>query len=103
MERAPILCTTGRILPQHLPAEQELTAGTPISGWSAQSEFEDEETGIHRIEAPPEDDLQSRIAEALRLCGGNQTRAAVLLGISRRTLVKRLSHYQLPRPRKRVL
>ena len=103
MERAPILCTTGVILPQHLPAEQELTAGAPVSGWSPPLEFDDEETGVHRIEASPAGDLPARIAEALRLCGGNQTRAAVLLGISRRTLVKRLGHYQLPRPRKRVL
>ena len=32
---------------------------------------------------------------------GNQTRAAELLGISRRTLVSRLAQYDLPRPRKR--
>jgi DNA-binding NtrC family response regulator len=44
-----------------------------------------------------------RIAEALRRCGGNQTRAARLLGISRRTLVNRLNEYNLPRPRKRVV
>ena len=33
---------------------------------------------------------------------GNQTRAARMLGISRRTLVNRLNEYNLPRPRKRV-
>jgi DNA-binding protein Fis len=31
---------------------------------------------------------------------GNQTRAAALLGISRRTLVERIRVYGLPRPRK---
>ena len=43
---------------------------------------------------------RQRIVDALEKCGGNQTRAAELLGISRRTLVARLGEYGLPRPRK---
>ena len=43
---------------------------------------------------------RQRIIEALRTCGGNQTKAAEILGISRRTLVNRLDQYDLPRPRK---
>jgi transcriptional regulator with GAF, ATPase, and Fis domain len=43
---------------------------------------------------------RERIRAALEKCGGNQTKAAQLLGISRRTLVSRLSQHQLPRPRK---
>jgi len=43
-----------------------------------------------------------RIEEALDTCGGNQSRAAKLLGISRATLVNRLNVYGFPRPRKRV-
>ena len=39
------------------------------------------------------------IADALTLCGGNQTRAAEVLGMSRRTLVRRLSELRLTRPR----
>ena len=34
-------------------------------------------------------------------CGGNQTEAAALLGMSRRTLISRIAEYGLPRPRKR--
>ena len=42
---------------------------------------------------------RQRIVEALVKCAGNQTKAAQLLGISRRTLVSRLGEYNLPRPR----
>jgi two-component system, NtrC family, response regulator AtoC len=44
---------------------------------------------------------RKRIAEVLDRCGGNQTRAAKMLGISRRTLTNRLGQYDLPRPRKK--
>jgi len=43
---------------------------------------------------------RERIVSALEQTGGNQTQAATLLGMSRRTLVKRLQEYNLPRPRK---
>ncbi len=43
---------------------------------------------------------QRRIAEAMDRCGGNQTRAAKLLRISRRTLVTRLTEYGFARPLK---
>jgi two-component system response regulator AtoC len=43
-----------------------------------------------------------RIFEALELFAGNQTRAAEHLGISRRTLLKRLDDYGATRPRKRT-
>ncbi len=43
---------------------------------------------------------RERIIGALKECGGNQTKAAEMLGISRRTLLNRLDQYNLPRPRK---
>ena len=46
------------------------------------------------------DDERGRIAAALQQCAGNQTQAAKVLGISRRTLVSRLEQYDWPRPRK---
>jgi DNA-binding NtrC family response regulator len=43
---------------------------------------------------------RARILETLERYGGNQTKAAEALGISRRTLLRRLDEYALPRPRK---
>jgi two-component system, NtrC family, response regulator AtoC len=44
---------------------------------------------------------RQRILEALEKCAGNQSRAAQLLGMPRRTLVKRLDAYGIARPRKK--
>jgi two-component system, NtrC family, response regulator AtoC len=43
---------------------------------------------------------RQRILAALEACGGNQSRAAKSLGISRATLIRRLEQYGVPRPRK---
>jgi two-component system response regulator AtoC len=43
---------------------------------------------------------RQRILDVLAKCGGNQTQAAEMLGISRRTLLRRLDEYAVPRPRK---
>jgi hypothetical protein len=45
------------------------------------------------------DEERRRIVDALRQSGGNQSRAAELLGMPRRTLVKRLREYGIPRGR----
>jgi DNA-binding NtrC family response regulator len=52
--------------------------------------------------APPgtADTRRARIAEALARCGGNQTRAARLLGVPRRTLLRQIERLQIPRPRR---
>jgi two-component system response regulator AtoC len=50
---------------------------------------------------PLGDDERARIIRALDKCAGNQTHAARMLGVSRRTLISRIERYQLPRPRKR--
>jgi DNA-binding NtrC family response regulator len=47
------------------------------------------------------DDERARIIRALDKCAGNQTHAARMLGVSRRTLISRIERYNLPRPRKR--
>jgi DNA-binding NtrC family response regulator/pSer/pThr/pTyr-binding forkhead associated (FHA) protein len=80
IERAAVLCKTGVITADLLPAEK------PQRTFYAQ--------------APAPLGERERIEETLLRCGGNQTRAAKELGISRRTLVSRLAKYKLPRPRR---
>ncbi len=47
------------------------------------------------------EDEREQIEQALLTCGGNQTRAAKLLGIGRRTLINRVKEFGLVRPRMR--
>jgi two-component system response regulator AtoC len=99
MERAALM-SGGEIEPRHLPKEEELTksveAEDEITRWDAP-------TTVGRPAGPAAEAAHSNILEALQICAGNQTRAAKLLGISRRTLVNRLNEYSLPRPRKRTV
>ncbi|MCA1827516.1 MAG: sigma 54-interacting transcriptional regulator [Myxococcales bacterium] len=121
LERAVLLCTGNKLELSHLPAEkmashfamrrleptQALTPPPPVPTPIPMS-----------ISTPPPPLLRSplapadlreqlaqaerqRIVEALNRCAGNQTEAALSLGISRRTLVKRLATFNIPRPRKR--
>jgi two-component system response regulator AtoC len=53
-----------------------------------------------QLRARAEDGEKKRILDALEQCAGNQTRAAELLGITRRVLVRRLEKFNLPRPRR---
>jgi len=47
----------------------------------------------------PIDEERGRILSALQECGGNQSRAAILLGLSRGALIERLKRYGITRPR----
>jgi transcriptional regulator with PAS, ATPase and Fis domain len=53
--------------------------------------------GRRTIDATEE---RTRVLEALSTCGGNQTKAAQLLGMSRRTLINRIEVYGIARPKK---
>ncbi len=63
--------------------------------------------GTAKLPAPAVDSkpqpsgVRQQILEALHECNGNQTAAAKLLGISRRTLINRIEFHGIPRPRKR--
>jgi two-component system, NtrC family, response regulator AtoC len=99
IERAVLLCTNGVIRPEHLPIDKmraTYAAGPPPvrpDGDALEPEALD---ALY-----PGDAERDRIISTLELCRGNQTKAARILGMSRRTLIYRLERYGLPRPRKR--
>jgi two-component system response regulator AtoC len=83
IERALLLCEGPMLLPEHFPAPEPVVASVPPA-------------------APPQmgGDERARILAALAACGGNQSRAARELGISRKVLLARLDRYKVTRPRK---
>ncbi|HYP76972.1 MAG TPA: sigma-54 dependent transcriptional regulator [Polyangiaceae bacterium] len=100
IERAAVLCSGDLLLPEHLPVR--VVAGSAGRASSAPPGVENSREDIL---ARARNELQGierqRILDALEQSGGNQTRAAEVLGISRRTLVYRLSELGVPRPRRR--
>jgi len=129
MERALVLCTDGVITPNELPLEKLstkmldrptmvasrnapapppvtspsmnlVTSEQPILTRSGAAADQDRAAIKARVAAESGAERQ-KILDALDASGGNQTEAATLLGISRRTLINRIEQYDIPRPRKR--
>jgi two-component system response regulator AtoC len=100
MERASLLATGAAIEVEHVA----LDASNDALGDEADTTV----VGIHSafahsLQTGTRDAAEferERVISALEACGGNQTRAAKLLGVSRRTLVNRIDGFNLPRPRK---
>jgi DNA-binding NtrC family response regulator len=101
MERAFVLCDGLEIGPHHLPLEKMRRSTDETTAVGATS------APVLRIvgDLPPLDDPKKeaerqRMLDALATCNGNQTRAAELLGMPRRTFVYKLESYGIPRPQK---
>jgi DNA-binding NtrC family response regulator len=79
-------------------AETTLKASTPPRAEPSTGAPRESERPPPRVIDPV---ARQQILDALEHTAGNQTRAAEILGISRRTLVTRLTEFDIPRPRKR--
>ena len=118
--RALLVCPGDRLEVEHLPLDEMLSrrrtmvgSSHAIGGGASASAMPvappPSSPGFTVPSAPgsspppppgPITNERERILAALDQCAGNQTKAAKLLGISRRTLITRLEEYGIPRPRK---
>jgi two-component system response regulator AtoC len=90
VERAVLLSMGPVIGREHLPLDKlSPTTASPTPPPRVES--------TQKMSAPTERD---KIITALNACAGNQSRAAKLLGMPRRTFVNKLDAYQIPRPKK---
>ena len=93
-ERALVLCDDAVIEPVHFTQAPRKNARPLLESSAAPSDrgLRDEVKTLER----------ERIEEALRASGGNQRRAAELLGLSRGALLRRLEQLGIARPRKGI-
>jgi DNA-binding NtrC family response regulator len=103
IERAFVLCTGPLVTPEHLPIEKmsrnsRRAAAAPALAES-QGALPIPESGPGRPGRSLKEIERDAIIDALERCQNNQTRAAELLGMPRRTFCKRMKEYQIPRPR----
>jgi DNA-binding NtrC family response regulator len=122
VERAVLLAQGSTLQVDHLQIDPEFSGGALRA--STQPGTQPKVQDLRQVEASPPFSLGSlspspsplqapeklrdeldrlerdRIVDAIARCRGNQTKAADLLGISRRALLHRLDAYGLPRPRK---
>jgi two-component system response regulator AtoC len=78
---------------QQLPSQPPFPSSPPAAGAGTMAFGSSLPAEVDALE-------RERILAVLAQCGGNQTQAAEMLGISRRTLLRRLDEYAVPRPRK---
>ncbi len=112
IDRAIALCRGDLLQEQHVLLDPPMPASTrgdatlmPIA-WTAEPSREvvppPAAAGTGRLMRLDAETERALIQDALKRASGNQSRAAALLGISRRTLINRLDEYAIARPRKQV-
>ncbi len=104
IERAAVMCTESAILPEHLPPSllaATRAVGTPAPAPAASSPSSSSPSTRpgqpSNLQAEMKSLERHKIIDALESCRGNQSEAARLLGMPRRTLVSRLSEMGLTR------
>jgi two-component system, NtrC family, response regulator AtoC len=120
MERAPFLCENGKVTEAQIPQQplEDIDGGefgsadqdrTQVFAPLRVPHFPDDRRPAEPPSSGPRADPgyaidseeeRQRVLRALEQCGGNQTRAAKVLGVSRRTLINRVERLNLPRPKK---
>ncbi len=90
IERAVNITDNNRILPEHLPDSILQTASIPLQ---KQEVFADDEEGPSSLNL--ESTGYNLIVSSLKTSRGNVKKAAELLGISRRTLYRKMEKYQI--------
>jgi two-component system, NtrC family, response regulator AtoC len=100
VERAALLAEATTLTAHHLglPPVDSTWRASPASG-AAEETGQRADTSAPVAAAPAAPSEREAIEQALLRCGGNQSRAADLLGMPRRTLVRRIAQLGLPRPR----
>jgi len=106
MNAAVMMCDGAQVDPEHLPQEVLASArGEQLRPDRVRNETIRFAIGVPSEAVPLEEELRSiereRIEQALRECDGNQTRAAEVLGMPRRTLVYKISTLGIAVPKRR--
>jgi len=108
IERAVLLCGGATIGLEHLPEKRRV----PVVRAAVPNDRTDaamvpdapprlrDGPGLPAAISPGAEDERKRIMDALAACAGNQSRAAKLLDMPRRTFVAKLDRYHIPRPNK---
>jgi two-component system response regulator AtoC len=109
IERAVVLCSGETLLPEHLLLDAgaaqmkaaAVTADAPAVVAEGRAGREPSAPDAGDLRSELNDIERRRIVDALEQCAGNQTQAAALLKMPRRTFVARLTAYGIARPRKK--
>ncbi|HEX3694336.1 MAG TPA: sigma 54-interacting transcriptional regulator [Polyangia bacterium] len=117
MERALLLCEDDHLNLEHLPVDKMrgtvaapaapparpttmmAAVSTPRAALTKPASASAANTPSPALLDEHDHEERARIVDALARCQGNQTRAARLLGMPRRTFCARLKSYDIPRPR----
>jgi DNA-binding NtrC family response regulator len=94
IERAVVLCEGAMIRPEHLGLRSTASERStePPQAWRGPA--------LPLLTDPGKLAERQRILDALHACASNQTRAAQMLNMSRRTFVSKLDYFKIPRPQK---